>query len=309
MIHKEKVILTIGTFDGVHRGHQYLFSEMVRLAKEENARSLVITYNRHPLETISNQVFPYLLTEKSQKESLIHSMGIDHIEFLDFNREMSQYSARKFLQDYIIQRHHPDWIVCGYDTHFGFNREGNTEFLKKQAHRHHYQVLEVDALSCNQDIIVSSSLIRDLIRKGMVDNAFTYLGYYYSLRGQIITGKKIGRTLGFPTMNLKLTDKYKLIPDSGVYITISMIDEQSYFGLTNIGVSPSIKTENIVEVETHLLDFNGDLYHKEVQVFFMEKIRSERKFNTKAELISQIEKDISYTRNYLMGFKNFEGLK
>ncbi len=305
----QNCILTIGTFDGVHKGHQYLFSKMKELSLHYKTKSIVITYNRHPIETLNNSIFPYLLNDKEQKEALIKASGIDEIVFLDFSEEIARQSAEDFLKDTIIKLYKPSWIVCGYDTHFGHNREGNSKFLQSHSHKYQYQIYEVDALSYNQDIIISSSLIRDLIRKGFVDNVLTYLGYYYSIKGIVITGKKIGRTLGFPTINLLPKDKFKLIPDSGVYLTLTNIEGNLIFGLTNIGVSPSIKSDNKVEIETHLLNFSGDLYSKEVQLYFLEKIRNERKFAQKSQLITQIEKDIQYAQNFIMSFNKWEYIK
>lgn len=295
-------VLTIGTFDGVHLGHKYLLSNLVEFAKKYDKRSLLITYNRHPLETLHSNVFPYLLTEKEKKIELIKQIGIDEIVFLDFNQEFSNLEANSFLEDYIIKLYHPFAIFSGYDTHFGKNRNGNLDLLNRFSKKHDFQVIQAEPYTIQENLIISSSMIREFIRKGMIDTANSYLGYNYSLLGDVVTGKQIGRTLGFPTINISPIDKMKLIPDIGVYVTLCIIDQKSYYSVTNIGNSPTIKTNSGITIEAHLLDFKGDLYNKKVELIFLSKIRGEIKFNTKLELIKKIESDITYTRNYMNNY-------
>ncbi|MCK9328739.1 MAG: bifunctional riboflavin kinase/FAD synthetase [Candidatus Cloacimonetes bacterium] len=303
-----KPVITIGTFDGVHKGHQYLLAETVKEARLCKAKSIVITYPIHPLEIIHNKIFPYLLTEPEKREYLIKKIGIDEVYYLNFDKILSQMTAENFLKDILIKQFKPQTILTGYDTHFGINRTGNTEFLKQRAFFYNYKIKEVLPLYVN-DIIPGSSLIRDLISSGLVSSAFKYLGHYFSIIGTVVSGKKIGRTLGFPTINLQPIEVNKLIPANGVYFTCSKIDNKLYYGATNIGVSPSIKTENKVEIETFLLNFSANVYNQKVELFFIEKIRDEKKFNNQQELINQIFMDIESIKSKIIHFHEWNTLK
>ncbi len=301
-------VLTIGTFDGVHKGHQYLLTETVRLAKENKTKSVVITYPVHPLEVIHEKVFPYLLTEPDKRQFLIKKTGIDEIFYLNFDKAMSLMTADLFLKDIIVKQFNPQMILVGYDTHFGKNRTGTTDFLKQKANDYNYKIQEIEPLYIN-DIIPGSSLIRDLINSGHIDSAYKYLGYYYSIIGEVVSGKKIGRTLGFPTINLKPYEINKLLPQNGVYFTCSKIDDNYYFGATNIGVSPSIKRENIVEIETFLFNFSANVYNQKIELFFIEKIRDEVKFNNQQDLINQIFIDVETIKEKIEKFHNWKILR
>lgn len=301
-------VLTIGTFDGVHLGHQFLLQETVRNARIHNTESLVITYPRHPLEIVHQTVFPYLLTEFSKREKLIKKNGIDKISYLNFDKKMSKMTADEFMENIIIKEYNPHIIVIGYDTHFGVNRCGTTEYLVKNARKFNYNVLELEPLIID-NVIPGSSLIRDLISAGMVDSAHKYLGYYYSILGSVVSGKKIGRTLGFPTINLKPLEENKLIPQKGVYFSCIKLGENYYYGATNIGVSPSIKSENVLEIETFLFNFSASVYNQEVELYFIEKIRDEKKFSSHQELINQIHYDVETIKQKIENFHGWSNIR
>ena len=211
-------IITMGTFDGVHKGHQKLLNKVIELAKRKNGESVVITYYHHPLEVIHKKTFPYLLTERDIKEHCIKKLGIDYVLYLKFDREMAEMSAYDFLSKIIIGELKAKEIVVGYDTHFGKNREGNLQFLKNHQSEFGYKLHYVEPFKI-ENIIVSSSKIRDLIREGDLEKASLYLGRTYSLKGKVVHGEKIGTEIGFPTINVKPTDNYKLIPALGGYGT------------------------------------------------------------------------------------------
>ncbi len=308
-------VLTIGTFDGVHLGHQSLLRQIVDFARKNQKKSIVLTYKHHPLETLNNTVFPYLLTEEIKRRRLLNKLGIDEIQYIPFDNQFAGISAESFLENYLIREFQPYALIAGYDTHFGRDRKGNIELLQKFAKKHHFQVIQAEAFSLQSNLIISSSIIRDFIRNGLVDLAQTYLGYYYSVMGHVVTGRQIGRTMGFPTINLNPSEKHKLIPSAGVYICLCKIysqidkmefenDDEYHFCVTNIGVSPSIKADSEMTIESHLIDFKGDLYGKEVELYFLSRIRNEEKFSDKQKLIRQIDLDIRYARDF---FKNFEG--
>jgi riboflavin kinase/FMN adenylyltransferase len=200
-------VVAMGTFDGVHLGHQKLLEKLKEKAKAVNGESVVITYYHHPLETIHKTTFPYLLTEKDKKEELIKKLGIDYVLYLDFNEKMAQMEPEKFLKDIIIDEVKAKELIVGYDTHFGKNRAGEYEFLKKNEARFGYTIEFVEPFKI-ENMIISSSIIRDFIREGDIIDALKLLGRYYSVAGFVITGHRIGREIGFPTINVQPVNPY-----------------------------------------------------------------------------------------------------
>ena len=292
-----KPVVAMGTFDGVHLGHIKLLEQVVKKAKENNTKSVVITYFHHPLETIHKKTFPYLLTERENKEKLIKECGIDCILYLDFNEKMAQMQPEDFLRKIIIDEIGAKHLVVGYDTHFGNSREGNYQFLKDRSSIYNYSIELIEPVKMDNHII-SSSLIRDYIREGDMLYAAKMLGRNYSIRGLVQLGHRIGRKMGFPTINLQPLDANKLIPAIGVYVCEVLVDGKKYLGVTNIGYSPTMKTTRIKEIETHILDFNEDLYHKNVEISFNKKLRDELLFKGKNELIEAIGNDVQEARDF-----------
>ncbi len=292
-----KPVVTMGTFDGVHLGHVKILNQVVKKAKEKKTKSVVITYYHHPLETIHKKTFPYLLTERENKEKLLKDCGIDCVLYLDFDEEMAQMQPKDFLKKIIIDEINAQDLVVGYDTHFGNSREGNYQFLKDRSSIYNYYIELIEPEKINNHII-SSSLIRDYIREGDMQYASELLGRNYSIHGSVQLGHRIGRKIGFPTINLLPLDANKLIPAIGVYICEVLVEGKKNLGVTNVGYSPTLKTTRIKEIETHILDFDDDLYHKEVKVCFNKKLRDELQFKNKIELIEAIGKDIIETREF-----------
>ncbi len=292
-----KPIVTMGTFDGVHLGHIKLLDRVVEKAKEKNTKSIVITYYHHPLETIHKKTFPYLLTERDKKEKLIKNCGIDCVLYLNFNEKMAQMQPEDFLKKIILTEIGTQDLVVGHDTHFGNSREGNYQFLKDRSSIYNYSIELIEPVKMNNHII-SSSLIRDYIREGDMQYASKLLGRNYSIHGSVRLGHRIGRKLGFPTINIQPLDANKLIPSIGVYICEVLVNGKKFVGVTNIGYSPTLKTTCIKEIETHILDFDDDLYHKDVEICFNKKLREEMHFKNKNDLIEAIGKDVQQTRDF-----------
>ncbi len=292
-----KPVVTMGTFDGVHLGHIKLLDRVVTKAIEKNTKSVVITYFHHPLETIHKKTFPYLLTERDRKEKLIKECGIDCVLYLDFNEEMAQMQPENFLKKIIIDEIGVQDIIVGYDTHFGNSREGNYQFLKNRSSTHNYSIELIEPVKMN-NYIISSSLIRDYIREGDMQYAAKLLGRNYSIHGSVQLGQRIGRKIGFPTINLQPLDANKLIPAIGVYVCEVLVDGKKFSGVTNIGYSPTMKTTRIKEIETYILDFDDDLYHKNVEIIFNKKLRDELLFRDKDELIEAIDNDVQQARDF-----------
>ena len=292
-----KPVVTMGTFDGVHLGHIKLLDRVVTKAIEKNTKSVVITYFHHPLETIHKKTFPYLLTERENKEKLIKECGIDCVLYLDFDEKMAQMQPENFLKKIIIDEIGVHDIIVGYDTHFGNSREGNYQFLKSRSSIFNYSVELIEPLKIDNHII-SSSLIRDYIREGDMLYAAKLLGRNYTIHGSVQLGHRIGRKIGFPTINLRPLDVNKLIPAIGVYVCEVLVDGKKFSGVTNIGYSPTMKTTRIKEIETYILDFDDDLYHKNVEIIFNKKLRDELLFKDKDELIEAIDKDVQQAREF-----------
>lgn len=290
-------IVTMGTFDGVHKGHKKLLEKLVREAKKNNGESVVITYYHHPLEVIHSKTFPYLLTEKDIKKELLRELGVDCVLYLNFDKKMAEMTAESFLSEIIIGELQAKEIVVGYDTHFGKKREGNYSFLKKAKEKFGYELHYVEPYKLDNRI-VSSSIIRDLIREGNMQKAKEYLGREYSLVGNVVHGEHIGTEIGIPTINTVPIDDYKLIPALGVYITSLLIDNKKFYGVTNIGYSPTLKRSHIKEIETFIFDFDQNIYDKSVEIFFHRRIRDEKMFNTTQELINVINEDIKEAKEF-----------
>ena len=290
-------VITMGTFDGVHLGHQKLICEVVERAKKNHTKSVVITYEKHPLETLNLVTYPYILTIKEEKENLLKQLGVDCIVYLKFDKEMAEMSPDEFLEKVIIAHINPREIVFGYDTHFGKNRCGDFNFLKLNEDKFSYKSDLIKPYKIDEEI-VSSSRIREFIKLGKVEVAEKLLGRPYSLTGKVIHGEALGRKIGFPTINLSQETRYKLNPKTGVYVTKAYIKNRSFFSVTNVGKSPTLKDILSNNVETHILDINENFYNETVKLEFLAYIRDEKKFNSLEELIKAISNDVEFTREF-----------
>lgn len=296
-------ILTMGNFDGIHIGHRRLLELMTRRASEIGGESIVLTYYHHPFETLHKQPYPYLLTEKDKKEFLIKGIGIDHVLFLKFDDVVANMSADQFLRDILIGQFKPVEIFVGYDTHFGRNRCGDYRFLEDHESHYGYITHHIPPVKCEGQI-VSSTMIRKCISEGMMEDASRYLGRSFSIEGVIVHGEGIGKKIGYPTINLKPLDSHKLIPRQGIYLTSLRISgEQEFYGLTNIGFSPTLKNVKNIEIETYILDFEGDLYDERIELCFIQRIRDEVIFATKEELQKAIASDVEFARKKITMIK------
>lgn len=291
-------VITMGTFDGVHLGHQKLLKELVRRAHKANNRSVVITYYHHPLETIFRNTFPYLLTEIKKREELLRDIGIDCIMYLNFTSEMAEMSAERFLQEVICREVQPSEIVVGYDTHFGKDRQGSYDLLKAAEMDYNYKVDIVEPFRLNGKI-VSSSWCRECIRAGAVDQARYLLGRSYSIRGEVVKGNRIGHQLGFPTVNIAWEDSNKLIPKNGIYLSRVKLADKEHWGVTNIGYRPTVIDKSDLTVETHILDFEEEIYGEVIEISFESRLRAELKLHGRNELKKYILHDIKTARELI----------
>jgi riboflavin kinase/FMN adenylyltransferase len=287
----EKTIITVGSFDGLHKGHQTLLSYMLDIAEQEHAIPVLITFNPHPREVIFPALHTTLLQSPEEKLKRLSTTGIPNVVIVPFTSSFANLSAEDYIRDFLVSTFKPSIIFLGHDHHFGKDREGNLEMLESRSPYYGYKVNRISAYLMDE-IAVSSSRIRDLIHKGEMTGAARLLGYPYQLEGCVIKGDQIGRTMGFPTANLELTFSKKLLPGDGVYAVFIQIDNSSsmYRGMMNIGVRPTLEGKKH-QIETHLFDFNQDIYGRKIQVIVIERIRKEQKFNNLEELQWQLSRD------------------
>ena len=289
-------VLTIGNFDGVHIGHISLFQRVKEIDESVDGESVVITFNPHPIKVLHPSNGPPLITPHEQKVQLIEAAGIDVFIVVEFTMDFAQISAHDFVHDIIHKKVGARAVVVGPDYRFGHKREGDIPSLTKMGDELSFEVHVITDLTAN-GIEVSSSTIRELILAGDLENTRQMLGRDYQVAGEVIRGRdRGGRLLGFPTANLQLIDE--LTPKPGVYATEVFIDGQRYEGATNIGFSPTFQN-GAFSVETHIMDFNRDIYGKVIQVRFIERLRDEKAFSGPEELSAQIHKDIDRAREVL----------
>ena len=290
--------ITMGTFDGVHLGHRKLIKELVTRSKAAGLQSVVITYYHHPLETIFKNTFPYLLTEIKIREKIIYDLGVDCILYLNFTKSLADIPPNEFLEKVIFKELHPQEIVVGYDTHFGKDRRGNFDFLKQHEELYNYKVDCVEPFRLNGKI-VSSSWCRECVRAGAVDTLKNLLGRSYSINGTITSGNRLGHKIGFPTVNILWHDPNKLIPKNGIYLSKVFWGNKQLWGVTNIGFRPTVIDKSDLTVETHILDFDQEIYGQNISITFETRLRTEYKLRDQEELIEYIKNDIKTAREII----------
>ena len=293
----EKTIVTIGTFDGIHIGHQKILKNLIRAANNEGKKSVLLTFFPHPRMVLQKDNKILLLNTIEEKSGLLEKMGLDYLIIHPFSREFSRLTALDFVRDILVNKLNTSRLIIGYDHHFGKNREGNIHQLKEYSLLYDFKVEEIPAQDID-DVSVSSTKIRTALKDGNLKTANNYLGYHYMLNGTVVSGKKLGGTIGFPTANLEIKEPYKLIPKTGVYIIKTHINTVLYTGIMNIGFNPTVLGKHQT-IEAHLFDFNEDLYGKEITIEFIYFLREEHKFKSIEELVVQLNIDKENAISYL----------
>lgn len=285
-------VVTIGTFDGLHKGHQAVLSELKRIAKTIDGETVVFTFYPHPrIITSPNQKNLRLLTTKEEKIELFKKYGVDHLIIYPFSTDFSKMNYSDFVEKILVEKIRTACLVVGYDHKFGKDRQGSFEFLKGCADKYKFRIEKLDVLSADNENI-SSTKIRSALQSGNIKKANQYFGHEFSLSGTVVGGKKIGRKMGFPTANIEASDKYKIIPGYGVYAVIVEIAEKKHKGMLNIGTCPTVnKNADNRSIEVNIFDFSDDIYGKDITMFFVDKIRNENKFDGISALIKQLQKD------------------
>jgi riboflavin kinase/FMN adenylyltransferase len=285
-------VVTLGIFDGVHLGHKTLLNHLVARAKEEKGESVVITFSPHPrLVLDKNRSNLSFLTTMEEKMVLLEATKIDHLVIIEFNNEFGNTPACDFIKEVLVEKIGTKHLLIGYNHHFGRNGEGDFDMVKKCTEELDFNVERMKSFSTGNSII-SSSLIRQALLAGKPDEANSWLGYPYSVSGTVIEGRHIGRSIGFPTANIRPDYQYKLIPGNGVYAVEVKLGGLSYPGMLSIGSNPTVnKDPGIRSIEVHVLGFDEDIYGKVISVIFRKKLRNEMKFENTDQLARQIMLD------------------
>ena len=293
----KKTILTIGTFDGIHLGHQSILKNLIEEAKRFGLRSALLTFEPHPQTVIRPERSPHMriLTTIDEKEKILENLGLDALIVAQFDQSLASLSGEEFIQRILLDKIGMSKCVIGHDHAFGKNRSGNFELIKKMSLKGDYVVEQIETFT-HDGLVVKSTLIRNLIKEGRVDQANQLLGRPYRYHGTVVKGDGRGRTIGYPTANVS-GDPLKLVPKSGVYACRASVKGGNFNAVTNIGTRPTFKGDERLLIEVHIFDFNDDLYNSEIGIEFLYRIRDERKFSTTSELQKQIEDDIKTAKN------------
>jgi len=286
----------LGNFDGLHRGHMALINTLIHECHVNNLHSVIYTFKKHPEHILRKELFTPLIMTMDHKAMLLEKTGLESLFFQEFNEEFSRIPAESFVEEILINKLRTKLVVVGFNYRFGYMGKGDAEFLKKMGKKFGFKVIVIPPVKVGKEV-VSSTLIRQYIMKGQMEKAFELLGRYFSVPGKVVSGQKIGSKMGFPTANI-IPEKFLVIPAAGVYITRTRYQGKWYDSVTNVGKSPTIKSGNEITVETHMIEFAGELYGEDIEVFFLKKLRNEKQFRTRDELINQIKLDIEKAKMY-----------
>lgn len=298
---QDETVVTLGTFDGVHLGHQSILERVQEAATSLNAKSLLLTFFPHPRMVLQKEEGIKLLNTLSEKSDLLDKFGLDYLVIHPFDKNFANLSAEQFVKEILVDIFHTTKIIIGYDHRFGKNRSANIEDLERLGKKYGFAVEQISAREI-EDHSISSTKIRKAIESGNITTANEYLGYPYFFRGTVVQGKKIGRTIGFPTANIQVDESYKLLPAVGIYVVRSKIDNQMVYGMLSVGYNPTVG-DNPLSIEVNYLGFDEDLYDKYLEIELLERIRGEQIFSSLEALKEAIHKDQLFTENYI---KNVE---
>lgn len=287
--------IALGNFDGVHMGHQALIVNLVDICKKKGLKSVVYTFKDHPRRVTSINGAPKKIISYEKKLMNLAQLGVDYTVCVEFDDYQRSLAPENFVKDILKEKFKMLYCVVGFDYHFGYKAKGDTKLLHDLGKNYDYELSVVKAIKI-QDEIVSSTKIRELIKDGNIGKANLFLGRNYSITGKVVHGNGFGKEFGFPTANMAVSKDF-ILPSNGVYITKCIVDNKIYHSVTNVGFKPTIGS-NHISVETHVLDFDEDLYDKEIEILFFEKCRDEKKYETIDGLINQINKDVVAVKNF-----------
>ena len=300
-------VLTIGTFDGVHLGHRQILAQLKTEALRIEGETVIVTFHPHPRKVVETAKPPIrLINTIEEKIALLEALGVDHLVVVPFDERFSQLRAEEYIQDFLIAKFRPHTIIIGYDHHFGKGRTGNYLLLEEYSQKLQFKLIEISP-HIIQENTVSSTRIRNSLLEGHLEAANNLLGYDYFFEGKVVTGNKIGRTLGYPTANLEIEDKEKLIPANGIYIVEAQLvnDNTRFKGMMSIGIRPTLSDGKFM-IEVNLFDFDQDIYGRVLRVFVKKYIRPEVKFEGLEKLKEQLAKDKQEALTY---FRDADGTR
>ena len=293
----KKTILTLGTFDGVHIGHRKILEKVTQNTESDTTESLVLTFFPHPRMVLQGQSDVKLLNTIGEKIDLLETLGVQNLVIHPFDEVFSKLTAEEFVKTVLVEQFHIQKIIIGHDHRFGRNRTANIDDLIAFGQQYDFEVEQISVQEI-KEVSISSTKIRNALTEGNMALANDYLGYEYFLTGTVSKGKQLGRTIGFPTANLMIEGNDKLIPQNGVYVVKSIINQKTVFGMMNIGFNPTVAGEKL-SVEVHYFDFDADLYDQEIRVSILEYLRAEQKFSSVPLLKEQLEKDKDAAWTYI----------
>lgn len=294
---KKKSIITIGTFDGVHIGHQKIIKQLVNIAKAEGLQAVVLTFFPHPRMVLQKDSNIKLINTIDEKSKLLEIFGVNHLVIKEFTKDFSRLTALEFVRDVLVNKLNIKHSILGYDHRFGRNRTANINDLKEFGEIYDFEITEISAQDIDK-VTVSSTKIRTALNEGDIKTANAYLGYNFLLTGTVVKGKSLGKQIGFPTANLRVEENYKLIPKTGSYIVKANISSNVVFGMMNIGTNPTVNGE-VQTIEVHFFDFDKDIYNEIIEVQLLERLRDEQKFESVKDLKEQLHKDQQESLDYL----------
>jgi riboflavin kinase/FMN adenylyltransferase len=297
-----KTILTLGTFDGVHIGHKKILERLTQNTENGKYESLVLTFFPHPRMVLQEKSEIKLLNTISEKSKLLEKSGIENLVIHPFNESFSRLTAEEFVHSILVNQFHIQKIIIGHDHRFGRNRTANIDNLIAFGAEYGFEVEQISAQEI-QDVSVSSTKIRKALQDGNMNLANEYLGYAYFLTGEVVKGKQLGRTIGFPTANIQIEEDYKLIPKNGVYVVKTTINQKEIFGMMNIGFNPTVNGQKQT-IEVNLFDFDADIYGQKVEVSLLKYLREEQKFSSVDSLKEQLNLDRKTALAFISSIKN-----
>ena len=294
----KNAVLTVGTFDGVHKGHKVILQEVVNHARNVNGESVLLTFEPHPRKLLFPDQPLGIITPLHQKLQLLTEVGIQHIVVVPFTKEFAGLSAQEYIERFLVGIFHPHSIIIGYDHRFGNDRKGDIKLLEKHAQDYNYELIEIPAQLID-DAAVSSTKIRHAILEGHMEDASIMLGRNYSFKGKVMHGNKLGRTLGYPTANLEPEEQEQIIPALGIYAIQAVHNGDRFNGMMSIGYNPTVTDKRLMRIEANLFDFDRDIYGDTIEVFFIKKLRDEHNFDSLEALVQQLHKDKEETLKVL----------
>lgn len=286
----KNAVITIGTFDGVHKGHTAILQEVVRHARNVSGESVLLTFEPHPRKLLFPNQPLGIITPLASKLDLVTATGIEHIVVVPFTREFAGHTAKEYIENFLVARFQPHSIIIGYDHRFGQDRAGDIKLLEYYEADFGYELMEIPAQLIDE-AAVSSTKIRHAIQGGRLEEAAQMLGRPYALAGKVVHGKQLGRTIGYPTANIDPTDKDQIVPANGIYAIQALCAGALYGGMLSIGLNPTVTDTTDVKIEAHLFDFAADIYDQVIEIRFLKKLRDEQKFASLDALKEQLHLD------------------